>query len=205
MPAILAEPCVGATNPVKSRIVVVLPAPLGPRKATTSPLGMENVTSRTARNDPNCLLSPSASIMTGFDILLRSSAISGDKNPCTNSRAPHCLRSVLGTIKEGPAGRRGTSLARHSEARNPHNRHYEDWLNVFIMRRPSRLRNRLRAGLTRTHHSSQCMQSCPRGSLVRIVAMHATSRRQHCSYCSRCQLVPSLSSRNPIGSESPRA
>ncbi len=74
MPAILAVPCVGATNPVKSRIVVVLPAPLGPRKATTSPLGIENDTSRTARNDPNCLQSPSASIMTGFDIRLRSSA-----------------------------------------------------------------------------------------------------------------------------------
>src|SRR5580693_8046977 len=81
MPAILAQPCVGATKPVKSRIVVVLPAPLGPRKATIWPLGMENVTSRTARNGPNCLLSPSASIMTGFDMLLRSSANSSDKNP----------------------------------------------------------------------------------------------------------------------------
>ena len=68
MPAIRAEPCVGATKPVKSRIVVVLPAPLGPRKATTSPLGIENDTSRTARKDPNCLQSPSASIMTGLDI-----------------------------------------------------------------------------------------------------------------------------------------
>ena len=38
------------------------------------PCGIENVTSRTARNDPNCLQSPSASIMTGFDIRLRSSA-----------------------------------------------------------------------------------------------------------------------------------
>ena len=30
-------PCVGAMKPVSSRIVVVLPAPLGPRKATTCP------------------------------------------------------------------------------------------------------------------------------------------------------------------------
>ena len=58
MPAIRAEPCVGATKPVRSRIVVVLPAPLGPRKATTCPLGIVNVTSRTARNGPNCLQRP---------------------------------------------------------------------------------------------------------------------------------------------------
>ncbi len=74
MPAIRAVPWVGATKPVKSRMVVVLPAPLGPRKATTWPLGMVNETSRTARNDPNCLQSPSASIMTGVDIPVRSSA-----------------------------------------------------------------------------------------------------------------------------------
>ena len=73
MPAIRAEPWVGATKPVSSRIVVVLPAPLGPRKATTCPLGIENDTSRTARNDPNCLQSPSASIMTGVDMPVESS------------------------------------------------------------------------------------------------------------------------------------
>ena len=58
MPAIRAVPWVGAMNPVKSRIVVVLPAPLGPRKATTCPRGIEKVTSRTARNEPNCLREP---------------------------------------------------------------------------------------------------------------------------------------------------
>ncbi len=74
MPAIRAVPWVGATKPVRSRMVVVLPAPFGPRKATTWPLGMVNETSRTARNDPNCLQSPSASIMAGVDIPVRSSA-----------------------------------------------------------------------------------------------------------------------------------
>ena len=76
MPAIRAVPCVGATKPVSSRMVVVFPAPLGPRNATTCPLGMVNETSRTARNDPNCLQSPSAAIMTGVDIPVRSSAAS---------------------------------------------------------------------------------------------------------------------------------
>src|SRR5271166_6349667 len=76
IPAIRAEPCVGATKPVSSRIVVVLPAPLGPRKATTCPLGIENDTSRTARNDPNCLHSPSASIMTDVDMPVLASQAS---------------------------------------------------------------------------------------------------------------------------------
>ena len=58
MPAIRGVPLVGAMKPVSSRIVVVLPAPLGPRNATTCPRGIENVTSRTARNEPNCLQSP---------------------------------------------------------------------------------------------------------------------------------------------------
>jgi len=36
---------------------------------------MVNETSRTARKEPNCLHSPSASIMTGFDIPAGSSAM----------------------------------------------------------------------------------------------------------------------------------
>ena len=70
-------PRVGATNPVRSRIVVVLPAPLGPRNATTCPRGIENVTSRTARNVPNCLESPWASIITGVDMPSSSSQPTG--------------------------------------------------------------------------------------------------------------------------------
>src|SRR5215472_13105478 len=92
MPAIRAIPCVGATNPVSNRMVVVLPAPLGPRNATTCPLAMENETSRTARNDPNCLQSPSASIMTGVDIPVQSSAETQNARPPTDAVNPACGR-----------------------------------------------------------------------------------------------------------------
>src|SRR3982750_1383582 len=95
-------------KPVKSLIVVVFPAPLGPRKATTCPLGIENETSRTARNGPNCLQSPSASIMTGVDIPVQSSADSLDDRPEADAPIPACSRSdVGGTVPRGPAHGRG--------------------------------------------------------------------------------------------------
>ncbi len=174
MPAILAVPCVGATNPVKSRIVVVLPAPLGPRNATTSPLGIENVTSRTARNDPNCLLSPSASIMTGFDMLLRSSENSSERKPARITRARSSPGAIQGTTERQTSRRRGASLARHSKARNPRKTHYEVWLNVFIMRRPSRLRNRLRNPIGPARIIKSLMTDA-----CRLSSMHFRSRTTH--------------------------
>ena len=44
-------------------MVVLLPAPLGPRKAATWPRGMENETSRSAAKRPKYLVSPTASII----------------------------------------------------------------------------------------------------------------------------------------------
>ena len=51
-PAITAVPFVGGRKPVSMRIVVVLPAPFGPRKPTTSPFPTENETSSTASTSP---------------------------------------------------------------------------------------------------------------------------------------------------------
>src|SRR3954453_17738913 len=45
------------------RIVVVLPAPLGPRNPVTVPGSQRNVTSETTARPPSCLVSPSVSIM----------------------------------------------------------------------------------------------------------------------------------------------
>ena len=45
------------------RIVVVLPAPLGPRNPVTVPGSQRNVTSETMVRPPSCLVSPSVSIM----------------------------------------------------------------------------------------------------------------------------------------------
>jgi hypothetical protein len=43
-PATRAVPSVAGMKQVKIRIVVVFPAPFGPRKASTSPFATENVT-----------------------------------------------------------------------------------------------------------------------------------------------------------------
>ena len=51
-PEIAARPALGARKPVSMRIRVVLPAPFGPRKATTCPWGIENEASCTATNGP---------------------------------------------------------------------------------------------------------------------------------------------------------
>ncbi len=47
-PAIRAVPADGGRKPVRTRIVVVFPAPLGPRNPTISPSFTEKVTSATA-------------------------------------------------------------------------------------------------------------------------------------------------------------
>ena len=47
-----ASPALGARYPVSIRIIVVFPAPFGPRNATTCPRGMENEMSWTATKDP---------------------------------------------------------------------------------------------------------------------------------------------------------
>src|SRR5208337_2641099 len=78
------------------------PAPLGPRKATTCPLGIENDTSRTARNDPNCLHSPSASIMTDVDMPVSSSQASDQRRP---SRRTHPTDHASSPVKREPAHR----------------------------------------------------------------------------------------------------
>src|SRR3981081_3595773 len=54
-PQIIAVPAVGARNPVIIFIVVDLPAPLGPRKPSTSPAGTLNEISSTAIRGPKFL------------------------------------------------------------------------------------------------------------------------------------------------------
>ena len=47
-----ASPRVGIRNPVMMRMVVDLPAPLGPRKPTISPCSTDKLMSSTARRSP---------------------------------------------------------------------------------------------------------------------------------------------------------
>src|SRR5215208_7010321 len=62
-PRIRAVPLSGCERPTSIRIVVVLPAPLGPRKPVTVPGSQRNVTSETTVRPPSCLVSPLVWIM----------------------------------------------------------------------------------------------------------------------------------------------
>jgi len=62
MPKTEIAPLSGRSNPVTMRSVVVLPAPLGPRKPSTSPRSTVNETPSTARLAPN--------VFTRFSILI---------------------------------------------------------------------------------------------------------------------------------------
>src|SRR3954452_15137501 len=55
----------GSERPASIRIVVVLPAPFGPRKPVTVPGSQPKVTSATTVRPPSCLVSPLAWIMVG--------------------------------------------------------------------------------------------------------------------------------------------
>src|SRR5215813_9886526 len=58
-----AVPLLGRTRPHSMRMVVLLPAPLGPRKPKTWPAPTSSVTPRTATNLPYRLVSPAAWMM----------------------------------------------------------------------------------------------------------------------------------------------
>src|SRR6476619_3904293 len=57
-PSTWTEPVVGCDRPSTMSIVVVLPAPLGPRKATISPGSRERSMPRTAWTGPKSLVTP---------------------------------------------------------------------------------------------------------------------------------------------------
>src|SRR5690348_5160341 len=100
------------------RRVVVLPAPLGPRKPVTEPGSTVKLTWSTAWTDPNDFVSPSTSTRTGSAWTLEMALSSllgtagsiqshpadetGDTGP---RRAPACARA--GERIAGPGSRRG--------------------------------------------------------------------------------------------------
>ena len=64
-PSTSAEPADAGTKPVIIRIVVVLPAPFGPRNPVTVPGSRVNETSSTTVRPPYCLVSPLTWIIGG--------------------------------------------------------------------------------------------------------------------------------------------
>ena len=91
-PATMALPLVGRPRPVRSRSVVVLPAPFGPRKPKTEPLGTVRSSASRAMTSPYRLLSPRTS-MAGAQAHLRTAAAS--EAGCQRSRdAGHVGQAV---------------------------------------------------------------------------------------------------------------
>ena len=70
-----ASPELGVMNPVIMRMVVDLPAPLGPRKPSTSPGLTVNDRSLTAYFGPKCLVRFSTSIIVRVDKWLNQMVI----------------------------------------------------------------------------------------------------------------------------------
>src|SRR5258706_2201957 len=85
-PASFAEPLVGAMKQVRMRRVVDLPAPLGPRKPTISPLPTWKERSSTATTPGYVLVRLLTSIMGQYQRRTRREELSDDE-----SNPPSCL------------------------------------------------------------------------------------------------------------------
>src|SRR5262245_26671023 len=92
-PAIRTSPAVGSSKPVSSFTVVDLPEPFGPRKPKIAPRGTQRFRSRTAVKEPNCLVSPRASISQASIFLLLKFLLSRQPN--------YAFRVYAGNFKKG--------------------------------------------------------------------------------------------------------
>src|SRR6185295_11381136 len=97
-PASFAEPLVGAMKQVRMRMVVDLPAPLGPRKPTISPFPTWKVSSSTARTPGYVLVRWLTSIMRQYHRRTRR-----EDSPSTRLRS---LEGITGRVSIAP-GRKG--------------------------------------------------------------------------------------------------
>src|SRR3954452_20022390 len=89
-PATIALPAVGDRSPVRRRMVVVLPAPLGPRKPKMSPSSTTKERSSTAWRPPNSFVRPTVSIIFSIIFTVPLSVSSGDRERSPDRQAsPH--------------------------------------------------------------------------------------------------------------------
>ena len=94
------RPLVGLSRPAMMRMVVVLPAPFGPRKPWISPGATERLTPSTAVKEPYFLTSASTAI-----IAVRTAATS------SGSRCRAWARGSPGAAGPGPAARRAAACS----------------------------------------------------------------------------------------------
>src|SRR4051794_13167560 len=101
-----AWPLSGSERPTSIRIVVVLPAPFGPRKPVTVPGSQRKVTSETTVRPPSCLASRFASIMPA------DSGFAGFAATVCGLRSPSPA-AVARTTLVGGRGRRARLALNH--------------------------------------------------------------------------------------------
>src|SRR3954463_13371614 len=87
-----AFPLLGARSPANMRMVVVFPAPLGPRNPKTSPSSTLKERLSTARRSPKSFLSFTASIIFPARLPALPRALWGRYPPTHLQRAPHQAR-----------------------------------------------------------------------------------------------------------------
>src|SRR3954452_10238610 len=112
-PSTSAEPDVAGTRPVIIRIVVVFPAPLGPRNPVTVPGSRGNETASTTVRPPYCLVSPLTVIM-GTSAVRPACPVAGK----TLSRRARRPRRPQGQTSGRPSvGNRHPKVDRHRHDR----------------------------------------------------------------------------------------
>src|SRR5258708_18175124 len=107
-PATVTCPDEAVVNPAIMRMVVVFPAPLGPRKPTISPLSTENVRSWTMVLEPKRLETDSRVIAAvGVFIRLFGNKKAPRRGPSKAVRRPDLLTCTSGRPWQRTAHRRG--------------------------------------------------------------------------------------------------
>ena len=113
-----ARPAVGASRPRMIRIVVVFPAPFGPRKPVTCPGRTVKLRRSTAVSGPNLLVSSSTSIMAGTRPAGRGAPAGRSRIGPRNSGGPGTPASQ--ETRGGQGARSGQGPARAERFRRPH-------------------------------------------------------------------------------------
>src|SRR5262245_52208113 len=115
LPEMVAWPEVGAVSPTMTRMVVDLPAPLGPRKPVTRPASAVKLMSSTAVKSPYFLVSDSTLIMQRRLLGAGTSPHQGSRG----ARPGFDPRADLRVAPEDPSGRdsdlEGTCGPRHAQ------------------------------------------------------------------------------------------
>src|SRR4051812_39562199 len=107
----MARPLSGSDRPTSIRIVVVLPAPLGPRNPVTVPGSQRKVTSETTVRPPSCFVIPSVSIMAA------DSRPAGSATTVAGLRSPRPAAVAASDFGRGSRRRRSPSLRPRAMAR----------------------------------------------------------------------------------------